>query len=325
MGTPTNKPQTAGVFRRGKALGLAVCWFLVGCSSSSTSTHVIEDAEGEAPTGWDEPGKASGAPGVDTNGPFGTAEGSSGGANSEGITPTSSTPNEEPSKQSTAGKPPSRGTVDIVHPLCWDVDSASQCVPDDTTPSLTSPTLCKPGAACVVSVGDGFRMTTCTNVLAGIGGTDYPCQSQRDCVAGFACVGSPGRCRPYCCGHTCEDSTDYCGIDQTPPSASGTSFDVPVCLPRKPCTLLGTDCAANETCILADQSGGTTCAPVGPATAGEECETRHCATGLACLGMMGFRQCRTLCDTRVPDTCGPSRRCRTGAPLGSSRNVGICD
>jgi hypothetical protein len=198
----------------------------------------------------------------------------------------------------------------------------------------------------VVPADAGDEVTpACLPVGPGIEGS--LCRHSTDCAPGNECVGA-GVCRHYCCSgnHACgADLPDaeagamqwqFCDIQP----ALETQLLVPVCVPLRPCRLLndvgdtsgdaGT-CAPSETCAVAwTENGATSCVPVGDAHVGENCETRHCAAGLTCLG----GQCRKLCHlshdggsatTATPAQCGAGQICKGGLPVFPDLLVGVCD
>lgn len=180
--------------------------------------------------------------------------------------------------------------------------------------------------ACRVGARGGSTAPVCEP--AGVGGEGSKCEGSTDCRAGFECVrgsvASAGQCRHYCCSGSCGDvrtasgDATFCDVGEL----FGADSHAPVCTPVRRCTLLAPgECGAQETCSVVDESGTTSCVKVGPARAGEACESTHCATGLACLGAVGNRTCFTLC--RMGGTCPSGTTCRTST-LFPDASYGVC-
>lgn len=226
--------------------------------------------------------------------------------------------------------------------LCHAALGAGVCNPDDehaagciatATPDAGADAQASAGSpACRVTEQKSAAAPAC--VQAGRGGDGDACQSATDCGAGYECVGSPGRCRHYCCEEAaCSPKADgglplptrFCDV-QT--QLSAPKLHVPVCLPVQPCKLLGTVCATGQTCGIVDTSSGTTsCVDVGPAKVGESCNSTHCGANLACLGGPGARVCVQLCNptSRNPGECPTGTTCKTPWAMLKNAGVGICD
>jgi hypothetical protein len=148
------------------------------------------------------------------------------------------------------------------------------------------------------------------------------CHGPADCAPGYECVGSPGTCRHYCCsGNTSCRIDQFCDIQ---PTASGSSMEVPVCMPAHTCDLLqpGT-CPSGQTCAVVREDGSLSCVQVGAATAGKSCQTEHCASDLVCLGA-ATRTCYALCKVGYANQCPGSQTCKGGLPLFVDPSVGVC-
>jgi hypothetical protein len=212
------------------------------------------------------------------------------------------------------------------NPLCH-AGTYTSCFPDDTKSQYCALLLGDAGAeggspasACHVSKG-GPECGT-----AGTKAEGEACTAASDCSAGFECVGTPARCRRYCCeSSTCaaygkNTGKDYfCDIQ---PLATATSTVVPVCQPVMPCNLLGDNCGQGQTCALVDANKGlTSCVSVGPAKVGESCAAQHCGAGLQCIGNPST--CHQLCDPKNP-SCPMGQQCFLGWPTLQQQGVGVC-
>jgi hypothetical protein len=162
-------------------------------------------------------------------------------------------------------------------------------------------------------------------VPAGSAGDGSWCKSSSECLPGFDCVGA-GTCQHYCCSGNTECVADqFCDIQAT---VEASSIEVPVCMPIHPaagCKLLDSAaCPPAQTCAVVRDDGSTSCVAVGGAKAGQECDTDHCAAGLACLGATGQRVCYQLCPTSTSEGCSAKQQCQGGLPLFPDPAVGIC-
>jgi hypothetical protein len=180
---------------------------------------------------------------------------------------------------------------------------------------------------------DGLGMSTSCSV-AGPGTAGDACTSPTDCAARFDCVGQ-GSCRQYCCaGNTQCSAEEFCDIQ---PLAAATTTKVPVCMPIEPpggCDLssaLGSPvangivtCPTGQTCAIVREDGSTGCVEAGGQTAGEACNTDHCAAGLVCLGALNARLCYALCATSASGACPAPMTCQGGLPLFQDPKVGVC-
>lgn len=207
------------------------------------------------------------------------------------------------------------------NPLCH-ASTYSTCFPDDTKSQYCALLGGADGGdwACHVAKGGPECVTS------GAKAEGEACTSGADCAAGFECVGTPARCRRYCCeSSTCTalgklNSKDY--FCDAQPLATATATLVPVCQPVMPCNLLGDNCAQGQTCALVDANKGlTSCVSVGTAKVGESCTSQHCAAGLQCIGNPAT--CHQLCDPKNP-SCPQGQQCFTGWPALQQQGVGIC-
>lgn len=181
-------------------------------------------------------------------------------------------------------------------------------------------------SACRVGARGGSMTPICE--AAGAGADGAKCTASSECAAGLECVRGAsavaGQCRRYCCSGSCAgvrtasgDAT-FCDVGEL----FGAEAQAPVCTPVRRCTLLAPgECGAQETCSVVDESGTTSCVKIGPARAGESCESARCAAGLACLGAVGNRACFTLC--RMGGTCPSGTACRTST-LFPDASYGVC-
>jgi hypothetical protein len=161
-----------------------------------------------------------------------------------------------------------------------------------------------------------------------LGGTNQDgasCHLSSDCTVGDECVGNPGVCRHYCCSGVGPCSaTQFCDIR---PKAEDPTLEVPVCIPLRPCGLIDewSDagvCPPMETCAVArDETGATSCVPIGGAGEGESCAKDHCGAGLICLGFACFK----LCHTATSSECATGEVCKAALPLFPNPLVGICE
>jgi hypothetical protein len=169
----------------------------------------------------------------------------------------------------------------------------------------------------------GIPQSQCTT--SGPNQDGASCHLSTDCAVGDECVGDPGVCRHYCCSGVgpCT-ATQFCDIR---PKAQDPSTQVPVCIPLRPCGLIDEwsdagECPAMETCTVArDETGATSCVPIGAAVEGESCAADHCADGLVCLGLTCFK----LCHTATPTECSMNQTCKAALPLFPSPLVGVCE
>jgi len=177
--------------------------------------------------------------------------------------------------------------------------------------------------ACHVSTRlDTAGQPTC--LPAGTFVEGHGCFSQLDCSPGLECVGTgAGTCRRYCCGGNSQCPDGFCDIQ---PVAAFTWTKVPVCMPKRPCTLLDPfACTLDTTCSVVTDDGQTSCVAVGGAKAGDSCDTDHCGWYLVCRGASGARRCYSLCSTGlVGPHCGPQQTCKGGLPLFPDPEYGIC-
>jgi hypothetical protein len=135
-------------------------------------------------------------------------------------------------------------------------------------------------------------------------------------------VGSAGTCRHYCCSGNQSCRLDqFCDIQRT---SSGSTLNVPVCVPTRQCDLLqpGT-CPSGDTCAVVREDGSLSCVEVGSATVGQSCQAEHCASGLVCLGA-ATRTCYALCEVGKQNQCPTSQTCKGGLPLFVDPSVGVC-
>lgn len=203
--------------------------------------------------------------------------------------------------------------------------SAAECVPGSDSSQ------CAPGGPGSMggSTADAGAKLTCQLIpsgdhatadcgLAGSAGADDPCTTAADCKAGLGCGATTitGICRPYCCGdpELCPTKT-YC----TPTAMAEADVDVPLCVPVKPCDLLGDSnvCGDGEACTIVRADGTTSCVVPGTGTEGEACP---CAAGHVCSNVTGT--CLKLCHLDG-DECGPTGTCQ-GGTLPYPDNIGFC-
>ncbi len=179
---------------------------------------------------------------------------------------------------------------------------------------------------------DGFGLPTACSV-AGSGTAGEKCTEPTDCAAEFDCVGGMGTCRQYCCaGNVQCGPQEFCDIQ---PLAVATTTKVPVCMPIESsgCSLRSalanaptgaTSCLPGQTCAIVREDGTTGCVEAGGKTAGEPCNTDHCADGLVCLGALNARLCYALCLTSGSGECPSPMTCQGGLPLFQDPTVGVC-
>jgi hypothetical protein len=185
--------------------------------------------------------------------------------------------------------------------------------------------------ACRVASQKGSLSAVCG--AAGRGKDGDACAAGADCAAGFECVSSPGRCRHYCCDASlCKtlsqgSSTTGNAFCDVQAESSSSAVKVPVCLPVKPCKLLGDTCGVGQSCGIVDPSAGvTSCVDTGPAKVGERCDVLHCGAGLVCLGSDGMRACQQLCSPQDPhkSPCPQGQSCKQPWAVLKSDNAGLC-
>lgn len=155
------------------------------------------------------------------------------------------------------------------------------------------------------------------------------CTSATDCGPGFECVGSPARCRHYCCDtSTCtafskqnNNKAYFCDIQ---PLALQSQQVVPVCQPVTPCNLQTQDCGQGQTCAIVESSGNliTSCVAVGPGQVGDPCDAQHCGPNLQCIGAP-MPTCHQLCDPKMPQ-CPQGTMCFHQWPVLDMQGVGVC-
>ena len=179
---------------------------------------------------------------------------------------------------------------------------------------------------------DGVGLPTACSV-AGSGAAGAMCTQPTDCAATLDCVGT-GTCRQYCCaGNGQCGPQDFCDIQ---PLAAATTTKVPVCMPivtpgcslqsalPNPAASATPSCPKGQTCAIVREDGTTGCVEAGDKTAGEPCNTDHCAEGLVCLGALNARLCYALCITTESGECPSPMTCQGGLPLFQDPTVGVC-
>jgi len=244
-----------------------------------------------------------------------------------------------PAADAAAPKPPTfRG-----NPLCH--VTADSCMPDDdgyrrTTGTLecatppadagdaaTSEPSGSPGCRVRNEMNSGVTAPICKKETSSDSGDGATCKNGEDCAPGFDCViGDKGNtCRHYCCAGTCKGytsqngGTTFCDVQ----NLTDAPLTVPVCMPLKRCTLLGTgECAQAESCAVVTESGDTGCVATGDAQVGASCDSDHCTAGLTCLGQPGSRECFKLCKVSSSE-CGPAQICTTSTVFKDPK-YGIC-
>jgi hypothetical protein len=159
---------------------------------------------------------------------------------------------------------------------------------------------------------------------AGLGLDGASCHQSNDCAPGYECVGD-GTCRHYCCAGNAACRLDqFCDIQQTAGGGGATSMNVPVCVSTRQCSLTRPNaCPQGQTCAVVREDGTESCVAVGSATAGQSCETEHCAAGLVCLGATA-RTCYALCEMVGAGQCPSPQTCKGGPPLFQDPGVGVC-
>jgi hypothetical protein len=199
-------------------------------------------------------------------------------------------------------------------------DAGEVTTPVDANPPATLTA----GLACHVAAPDASAAAPQACIAAGAGKDGTECQKSDDCANGFECVGSPGQCRHYCCGGNSVCAVTYAPSFCNPePVVSTTTFLVPVCIPISGCSLFG-KCPTGQTCGVVKDDGTTSCVPIGPQIAGEECDTADCATGLTCVGSVGSRTCYQLCHVASTSECPTGTACTGSAQLFQDPQYGIC-
>ena len=224
--------------------------------------------------------------------------------------------------------------------LCnWTSGDASTCYPDDeATCTARADDAGADGGALDGGRDAGGRVgchmvstggkTTPACGPAGAGGDGTACQTSSDCAPSFDCVGSPGRCRAYCCDGDRGCATGaFCDIQTTSSTGDPAHYDVkvPVCVPVSGCKLLTPrQCQTGETCAVVKDDGTTSCVTIGPALDGQGCDDVHCGEGLTCLGKPGARQCYRLCHLGATADCATGLKCKGSAQLFGDPTIGIC-
>jgi hypothetical protein len=184
---------------------------------------------------------------------------------------------------------------------------------------------CPAGEGCYfLSMGMGMPpMPLCD--MSGIGTLGATCSTYRDCASGFTCQG--GTCQKYCCelgsSMGCPAGA-MCSIVLT--DGAGMPTGAALCRTAANCDIFGSTCPSGEACYLAGGDGTTDCAMAGMGTTGATCEfTNDCAAGFSCLGSMGGRSCRKLCDTvDMNPGCAAGETCTSLGIPAPLTNVGAC-
>lgn len=234
-------------------------------------------------------------------------------------------------------------------PLCNASHVSSTCYPDDPTTAQACDTAADGAAGYDPDAGYGDAALGCHVVAgdagddagvgpaclpAGLGAAGSACRDSTDCAPTYECVGASGAgtCRRYCCYTACGAGT-FCDVQPEANATGPATVAVPVCMPVRPCGLLGevTDAGAcaqyAETCAVVSLANGyaESCVATGPAAVGESCDARHCGAGLTCLGAWGSRLCYKLCHTTdASSDCPPTQACAGGLPLFSDPMTGVC-
>ncbi|MBK8012596.1 MAG: hypothetical protein IPK13_14695 [Deltaproteobacteria bacterium] len=206
---------------------------------------------------------------------------------------------------------------------CQDGERCVWSVTDDSTTCHVRPPLeTEPGDPCSVdeiSCGEG---QVCTALGAEEG---TRCYALCDAASDFTCPTHPNISQAYVCMPLVDLSYGLCVL-------TGSQCDV----------LNPSTCDSDETCSVF--GGVTSCVPAGDLSAGEDCSTASCASGLSCIKLSdrptpvclspcdaNTRECPNaedvcvglegfsfgLCQSIVPecspllapDTCGPTRAC----------------
>ncbi len=188
---------------------------------------------------------------------------------------------------------------------------------------------------CSIINEGGEPLSTCAQV--GTKQDGEVCSVSNECANGLGCVlavdpggdggAGPqaiGQCKPYCCSDVeagCPDETTYCALrpmfdGMAEEDTGAAALEVPVCVPTKPCTLLGGDCGPGETCTIVRESTGTTsCVPVGDGTT---CQACPCAADHICSYATGT--CLKLCAPNLETCPGAGALCQGGMIA----SVGVC-
>ena len=97
-----------------------------------------------------------------------------------------------------------------------------------------------------------------------------------------------------------------------------------MCTAVRSCKLLVANvCDPGTTCAIVNDNGTTSCVEIGSAKVNEECNDRHCAEGLTCLGHTEDRKCYELCR-KGTTTCPSGQSCKGYAPTFRDPDVGVC-
>ena len=216
------------------------------------------------------------------------------------------------------------------NPLC-NATVFSMCFPDDEKPTCSvSDGGADAGYSTVACrVDPKFSEPMCESMPQAPKNEGDSCTNANDCGAGFECVGSPSRCRHFCCDSvTCTAYSKYnankpyfCDIQ---PLASASSQMVPVCQPVAPCNLQTQDCGSGQTCAIVESNGAftTSCVAVGPGKVGDACGSQHCGLNLQCIGAP-MPTCHQLCDPKSPQ-CPNGTTCFHQWPVLDQQGVGVC-
>jgi hypothetical protein len=221
---------------------------------------------------------------------------------------------------------------------CRPDDSFSCADPDAGAADAALVDAAPPLSACHVVHSSGATSQACS--ASGPGGDGAQCQTGTDCQPSFECVGSPGRCRHYCCNgdKSCNSPGPqaFCDVqaiaswdfDASTDAAAGPTYLVPVCMPVSKCGLLQPkQCPDGQTCALVKDDGSTSCVAIGPAKAGESCDVNHCEEGLTCLGSgPSGRICYQLCrvDPTQPNPCPAMQTCTSSSQIFTDPSYGLC-
>ena len=198
---------------------------------------------------------------------------------------------------------------------------------------------CASGMHCAMLVpnaGQGSPMVKCViqqnETDGGVDGAG--CFQDADCAPGYGCAAN--QCRKICCGNddTMCPTGQYCLIDFQDPN-TGASLGFGACTPGSSCDFIAqTGCGSNETCFLANRTGGTICVGViGNLNEGDSCTPGRadaCGLGLQCL-TLGSQPpaCVRYCDFEASDA-GPTRgSCPSGQlceqiTVANVPNAGVC-
>ncbi|MEZ4407533.1 MAG: hypothetical protein R3A52_13810 [Polyangiales bacterium] len=200
---------------------------------------------------------------------------------------------------------------------------------------------CTAGQGCYAGRVDGGGVgATCATPASG--GWGQPCNTANGCLAGFACLGSPGVCVKLCCA----DDDASCANTAAGGRAGGvcagvlTGSDTRLCVQSTACDPRATasnGCpAAQPRCDIITVRGATACSAANADARGDGaacCASAECQVGLVCVGTDGSdcnasapnRVCRRACDpTNVTTASCPTGQACAIRFLDTPENYGAC-